>query len=636
MNHSPQRRCLRLAAVLTYLLIAASRAETVHCRGPNYDGIDTTSTLALPWAETGPQVVWRRHIGQGYSGAIIVDRRIYTQIQRRDGQHVLCLDLDSGTTIWESRYNWPWQLDGEWPGPYATPTYSDNRIFFSCAFGVVGCMSADSGDLIWSRNILKEFKSKGVDFGYACTPLVLDGKVYVPAGGESCAVIALNADDGTTAWQSGSDRASYTPCMPVCIGGTTQILSYLEIAAYGSEPNAGETLWYSLWGSGYSPHGAWPLYREPYLYRTNPFRRGCRVDRIGVSNGKFAMEPVWANQEICADFFSSILVGDYIYGFDVKTPQADRDGNTRGSFVCLDFKTGRQMWRSEEPGHASVISSDGKLILLNERGELIICEPNPSRYTELARTTILPGEICWTMPAISRSYLFARNQKEAVCVYLGPNSIHSNQAASQPAEYSTPHWLDQFDSQSTWMPDWKNLSRWYVASLLIAFFPSWLAGLLFSRAGKPLHAANVFLASSFVLGIAGTRMASELLSSFVFISASTLYAALIWIHMYVMSPRITPSRQHRVIARILLAAFAGLCVIFWFVCGQMFLLGGWGFLTGFLPAVPLIRLAAKRLSSSQYDWKSLACVLLGFSIYFWCSAVILVWKAGLDTNLNAF
>ena len=455
-------------------------------------------------------------------------------------------------------------------------------------------------------------------------------------GGKECAIIALNVVDGSTAWEAGGDRASYTPTIPVTFNGTTQILSYLAIATYGSDPESGENLWYNLWGSGYSPHGTWPLYREPYLYRTHPFRRGCRVDRIAQNEDTFSLEPVWINKEICADFFSSILVGDYIYGFDVRTPQVDRDGRTKGEFVCIDFATGERQWRTKEPGHSSVIASDGKLIMLNERGELIIIKSDHEQYVELERHTILPDETCWTMPTISRGYLVARNQREAVCIYLGANPPASLLSGEVPIEYETSHWLDKYDSQSTWMPDWSNLALWYAVCVLTILVPSWLLSMLVLRGRTQGIAPHIFLGLACITGTLATRAISELLGRFIFTWPVVLFASLIWIQLYALRASDSGSLSRKILSRVFLILFAGLCVLFWHICGRLFLLGGWGFLTGFLPAVPLLRIASSRMTSAKHDFVTMGIVLSAFTVYFWFSAIILIWKAGIEPNLNAF
>ncbi len=595
------------SAAVALLLFATAPSfasnDTVHVRGPNYDGVDTTSEITLPWPETGPTVLWRRPIGQGYSGFVIHGGKAYTQIQRREGQRLVCLDLHTGETLWETRYNWPWHMDNEWPGPYATPTYSDGHVFFAGALGIVGCADANSGDLIWTRNVLKEFDPRGVTFGYASTPLVMSGKVYLPLGGESSAVIALHAQSGKIAWQSGSDEGSYSPSIPVVTGTSTQIVSYLATVTVANDPHSGRELWRQEWGSGYSPHGTWPLYQEPYLFRTHPFKRGCRVDRIVESNSVFALEPVWKNKAICADFLSPVLTETAIFGFDVRTPQADRDGRTRGSLVCLDLETGTTLWRTNAVAHASVQVCDGKLLIMDEKGFLIVAEINRESYAELARYPILPGAVCWTMPTISRNYLIARNQEDAVCIYLGPSAPIC--ASKTPADYVKQHWLDGLNSETTWMPKWRNLATWYAVCLLGILLPSWTV--------RKIHPA-CFFATSMILGLAGTQYLSMAMERFFFTWPVVLFALLLWIQTYAVTAMKSRAVKELVLARLLLALFAAACLLFWCVCGHLYLLGGWGFLTGFLPAIPLMQLSAKRLSEKKWNGVSLVSILLAFSV----------------------
>ena len=125
----------------------------------------------------------------------------------RAQQSVLALDADTGRTIWEQEYTWPYQAAGMFPGPRATPTWSDGRIYYAAPNGLVGCLDAADGHPLWSVNVMQKFKGRGVTFGYACSPVVEDGKVILPVGGESASVVALDAKTGATRWASGSAPA---------------------------------------------------------------------------------------------------------------------------------------------------------------------------------------------------------------------------------------------------------------------------------------------------------------------------------------------------------------------------------------------------------------------------------------------
>lgn len=135
-----------------------------------------------------------RELGQGYSAFVAVGERVYTQGQTLSGQYLYCLHADTGATIWNYRYDWPYEGMGVYPGPRATPTVSDGRVFFAAPSGLVGCVNADAGKLIWSRNVLEDYDGKGGDeFGYSCTPVVIDEMVILPVGGNNAIRTAMIA-----------------------------------------------------------------------------------------------------------------------------------------------------------------------------------------------------------------------------------------------------------------------------------------------------------------------------------------------------------------------------------------------------------------------------------------------------------
>lgn len=166
-------------------LAGATRADWPHLRGPAYDSVCQETGLAETWPEQGPPLVWSRELGQGYSGFIVAQGKVFTQCQTLGGQYLVCLNADTGQTVWEYRYDWAWQPGGAYPGPYATPTFYRGKIFYTSPTGLLGCVDAGSGKAIWSVNVRQRFQGPSHDFGFAATPLVEDDKVIVPIGGPS-------------------------------------------------------------------------------------------------------------------------------------------------------------------------------------------------------------------------------------------------------------------------------------------------------------------------------------------------------------------------------------------------------------------------------------------------------------------
>ena len=158
-------------------------AERWHfVRGPHFNGHAASTGLAESWPAAGPPVLWTRTLGQGYSSFVAWDNRVATLYQTLGGQYVICLDSETGKTLWEHRYDWPHDPDGLYPGPRATPTFYQGSLYYAAPGGVVGCLDAENGHLRWKVDTKKEFGGDGTDFGYSCSPTLIEGKLLLPLG----------------------------------------------------------------------------------------------------------------------------------------------------------------------------------------------------------------------------------------------------------------------------------------------------------------------------------------------------------------------------------------------------------------------------------------------------------------------
>src|SRR5690606_3021053 len=132
---------------------SADEAGWHHLRGPNLDGHSPETNLVDSWPTEGPPVLWTREIGQGYSGFVAHGDRVYTQAQNLGGQSVLCLNADTGETIWHHHYDWPHEPAGVYPGPRSTPTYHDGKLLFATPAGMIACLDAVTGDRLWAADL---------------------------------------------------------------------------------------------------------------------------------------------------------------------------------------------------------------------------------------------------------------------------------------------------------------------------------------------------------------------------------------------------------------------------------------------------------------------------------------------------
>ncbi len=481
----------------------------------------------------------------------------------------------------------------------------------------------------------------------------------MPVGGKNAAMVALNAHGGSLVWRDGDQSASYTPAYPITVDGQRQVVGYMENTVVAHELATGKQLWVHELSKGYDEHAAWPIYHDGHLWIAAPFQVGSEV--LKLSGGQGASAVLVRKSELMSnDVASSVLIDEQIYGFDLRETQTKPGRPSRGTFRCIDFHTGEVRWSQGDPkqrrawppredarktadeenpmpiGHANFLAADGKLILLNDTGELILARATPERYEELGRATILPGEICWTSPALHRGCVFVRNHREAACVYIGRPELQDVVLAAQssPAPGS---WTFDPPSLATLMgirasdrlsvPTLAQLGRWFafsfaiiVAAACVAFAVGW------RRKSKTISRATLWSCGA-LAGIVGPLLLHRWLGEFVFTWPVALFALLLaTVDQLPLTHGDALAAKSRWRSALVVASFMAACAIYFYVCRQLGLPAQSIFLTGFAIALPLAAIAKGVARRTPLPWfAEFLLIAVGFTVYYWASVGLLVW-----------
>jgi len=643
------------AAPVLVLLVAsdACAADWPQWRGPTHDGIAADEQLVDEFSANGPPILWIRDLGQGYSGFAVAGGRAYTQTQSLYEQSVICLDADTGQKIWSYRYGWPYDGGGLYPGPRSTPTIHDGKVFFAAPNGLIGCLTADTGTLVWSVNATEKFHGRGTEFGYSASPLVIDGLVILPVGGMQASVVALSAATGTTVWKSGGQPASYSTLLPIEWHGERLVIALLQNSLACFHRTTGELWWELPMSHGYDEHAAAPIYRKPHLFVAGPFRSGAQVFRLEPDDGgrRCGAVPVWLCDKFSNDVASSVLVGDTIFGFDLKDMQSRLHRPSRGEFRAIEFATGKVLWSSDQPGHAQIVAADGKLVLFNDRGELILARALPMKYEELGRVALFPDEICWTAPALSDGRLYLRTQTRAACIYIGREPLEATGYIISANELPTRQRFDPGTllggerEYPAALPQLNEFAYWYFSCLAIlgslttaAVAASSLASSRrtasaespANRAILPRLIAAALWSAVVLAGAVGSAVLHRLQTDYVFTWPLALWAAfqiLVSFSWSTRGSRLWSWSRARCYGVGL--AFVLLCGLYFHLCRWLGLAIEWSFLTGFIGALPFAVLAAWLGRAQQsFSLGHAIALVASFSAYYWASVGFAFWQIG--------
>lgn len=379
---------------------------------PQFLGPERTAVLAGPlleadWAKRPPQELWRIKVGAGWSGFVIVGKRALTQEQ--DGGHevVACYDLSTGRALWThrdaARYDNP--IGGE--GPRATPTVVGDRVFTLGSTGRLNALELATGKLRWTRDLVADAGAKVPEWGYAGSPLVIDGRVVVSAGGTAKqSLIAYSAETGERVWAAGDAEAGYGSPFVATLAGRRQILAYNHRRISAHDANDGAVLWEYPWGKGF-PHVAVPVIVGPNrVVFSAGYGVGAELLEITPTSGAgLGVERVWRSMKLKAKFANPVSRDGFIYGLDDSL------------FACLDLKDGAEQWREGRYGHGQGLLIGDLFLLMSEGGELVLLRPTPKGPNELHRFRVFSSKT-WNPIALAGDVLVVRNDQEAVCLRL--------------------------------------------------------------------------------------------------------------------------------------------------------------------------------------------------------------------------
>lgn len=627
-------------------------------RGPTHDAHSAEVGISDRWPQDGPPVLWVKEIGQGYSAFVARGRRVFTQAQSLAGQFVLCLDADSGETIWEHRYALPYESVGVYPGPRTTPTLAADKLVFAAPDGMVRCLRADSGTPVWTVNVNERYAGKGCEFGYSCSPTIVGKQVLLAVGGPGASLVSLHLDDGRELWKSGDDPASYTPLMPIRRDGRECVVGLLQNSLVIADLHSGQQLARMKMSDHYDEHSAWPLYREPFLWYASPFRAGSvLVELPSLKDGQVAaLQPKVTSPKFSNDVLSSVLIDGHVYGFDILDVQSKTQRPSRGFFRCQEFETGRIKWSVgserakrdpfEEPsndpyvGQAGIVVVDGKLLMLNELGELILARVNPERYEELGRVTVLGGELVWTPPTLHRGRVYVRNHSRAVCLLVGdPQRLDAPPVTTlRVADVPQSNYVDWAGAILAIEPEYvfdvpadDVLRNWFVICGLLLFGSQacgWLLSRCVSAERRAAVGENSARVMAFVTASFGTTYLSRWSNQFIFTWPLALFIAfeIVVNHSRRRDEQVTRRQRVQEAAALMLLIVS--CVVFFALCRRLSLVFEWVFLVGPLGALPFSALAAKwhrrhgpLVPLMRFSWR-----LLAFVAFFAISLAVLKMK----------
>lgn len=431
-------------AIAVLFCLTVEAADWPQWLGPQRDAVWRETGIVERFPATGLKARWRVAIGGGYSGPAVANGRVFImdrQLAKGTAapadafargevpgtERVLCLDAATGRILWQHEYDCPYTVSYA-AGPRVTPAIADGKVYSLGAEGNLFCLDAGKGSVLWSNDFKKTFQIKTPMWGFAGHPLVDGNKLICLAGGDGSVAVAFDKDTGRELWRAlTAKEPGYAPPMIYEFAGKRQLIIWHPEAVNSLDPETGRVFW------------TYPLTPPVRFGMTIPTPRqyGDLLFLTSFYNGSLMLRVtsdkptvVWQSKKVSetdTDGLHSVMATPLLDNGYIYSPCS------YGQFRCLKMESGERIWETFAPtsgksarwGNAFLVRNGDRSFIFSETGDLIIAKLSPAKYEETSRAHLIdpvnrdPGRpVVWSHPAFANRCVYARNDKEIVCVSL--------------------------------------------------------------------------------------------------------------------------------------------------------------------------------------------------------------------------
>jgi outer membrane protein assembly factor BamB len=397
-------------------------------RGPNHDGISSES-IRTNWAQVPPGQIWKAPLDPGLSSFSVSSGKVFTQVRRllngQDKEVCIALDAATGQELWATPLgvaSYPDGGVGSDDGPRSTPSVDGNFVYVLTSYLRLACLKVSDGQVVWSRDLVADYGGTVVAWQNAASPLLEAGSIFVNCNAAGRRLLALRESDGTEAWKGQDDPMTQATPVITTIGDVRQVIFFAQSGLVSVARDSGSLLWrYPLAFSVAT--AASPVVSQDLVYCSAAYGVGAGVVRVTNVGGQLRTNEAWRTPGASMNHWATpVCLNGYLYGVYGQA------GSTT-TLRCIDVATGAESWRQSGTGSGGVLAVGGRILLLTESGTLVLVNPDPAGYTEVARFRALDGTRssisglavkCWNVPAISNGRLYVRSTTEAVCLDVAP------------------------------------------------------------------------------------------------------------------------------------------------------------------------------------------------------------------------
>jgi outer membrane protein assembly factor BamB len=371
--------------------------------GPNRDGKVTGFTAPQTWPKELTQK-WKVAVGAGCATPALVGDKLYVFTRKGGDEVISCLDAATGKEIWTDKYATEAVTGAarSHPGPRSSPLVADGKVVTLGVAGIVSCLDAASGKVLWRKN---DFKGKYPKFFTSMSPMVVDGMVILQLGGGSDGtLVAYDLANGEQKWKWAGDGAAYASPVLMTVDGTKVIVSQTDKRMTAIGAADGKLLWdvpFAPMGMGYN--AVTPIVDGQTLIYSGQ-GRGIKAVKFEKKGDGLAAKELWSNPDLGSQFSTPVLKNGLIFGLSDK-----------GNFFCIDAKTGKKAWTdtARHGNYGTILDTGSAILALTSKSELSVIQPTDKAYTQVAQIKVADSAT-YAAPVLAGKRIYVKDQDNLI------------------------------------------------------------------------------------------------------------------------------------------------------------------------------------------------------------------------------
>jgi len=388
-----------IAALILFSSTNSFSQDWPQWRGINRDSKVTGFKAPAAWPAELKQA-WKVTVGFSDATPVLSANKIYLNTRQGDQEVILCLDAATGKELWKNSYS-AMAVTGpsasQHPGPRGTPAVSNGKIVTFGASGILSCLDASTGKLVWRKeNPTNAFPA----FFTGTSPLIVDGMCIIHLGKKDDGqVIAYDLNSGNEKWKWAGEGPSYSSPSVMTIDGKKLLIVITEKNILALGLTDGKQLWQI----------ATPVQQRfyncvsPYIDGQNIYLSGqgtgTKAIRVEKSGNEYVTKELWSNTEVGAKWNTPVLKDGFLYGF-----------TDQKRIYCLNAATGQTAWidNAVNSDFSTIVDCGSVIIGLTSTDNLLVLKPDGKAYSEIVKYKVSDTPI-YAYPVISGNNIYIKD-----------------------------------------------------------------------------------------------------------------------------------------------------------------------------------------------------------------------------------